>query len=650
MTLAPNSEGLPSPFKIAVALLVAALVGLYLAGYAFLMAMKLPPQNASLLTIHQYWQAYGERPDVRRTLLTSLVGTQGLCMGLVGFAMLPRRRPLHGQARFASRSEIKQAGLLEEHGIILGRLGGRYLVLPGQQGVELEAPPRSGKGVGVVVPNLLNWPGSTIVSDIKGENFIRTAGYRAAHGQEVHLFDPLSEKECSARWNPLGYVAEEPYRCIDDLQRIATMLFPDPLAGDPFWTSSARSLFLGIALYLFEAPGATRTLGEVLRQGMASDAEGFQKHWKRVIDACERAGYPLSQEAVQSLYDIIDLAPTTASSIRKTFTSRLDLWLNPMIDAATSANDFDLRDLRKRPISIYVQINPDNIARLQPLLNLFFQQAIGLQTRELPENNPELRHQLLLMLDEFAALGRIPVIAESTAFLPGYNVRTVVIVQSHSQLIEKYGVEGAKSIRKMLAARIVFPPKEYEDAEAISRELGTYTVRQKNISRPLWGGTGKTATVSISEQPRRLLLPQEVKELGPKRMILFCEGLRPVLAHRIRYFKDKSFARREMAPPTVPRLHVQGARQAAATAPAIGADDADDAPTDASSALTHPSPAGGGHVLSKEDPPVADDVLSDTLKLDDFSFDFDDVEIPTEPLSDEDIKRHADEFVSRLLD
>ena len=654
MTLAPGAEAWPSPWRIALALLVAAGVGLYLAGYAFLMAMKLPPRNATLLTVPQYWQAYGDRPDIRRTLLATLVGAQGLSWGLVGFAMLPRRRPLHGDARFATRREIQKAGLLQDNGIILGRLGQRCLVLPGQQGVELEAPPRSGKGVGVVVPNLLNWPGSTIVSDVKGENFIRTAGFRQAHGQEVHLFDPLSERECSARWNPLGYVSDVPYRCIDDLQRIGTMLFPDPQAGDPFWTSSARSLFLGIALYLFETGGATRTLGEVLRQGMASDAEGFQKHWKRVIDACERAGYPLSQEAVQSLYDVIDLAPTTASSIRKTFTSRLDLWLNPLIDAATSANDFDLRELRKRPISIYVQINPDNIARLQPLLNLFFQQAIGLQTRELPENNPQLCHQLLLMLDEFPALGRIPVIAESTAFLPGYNVRTVIIVQSHSQLVEKYGVEGAKSIRKMLAARIVFPPKEYEDAEAISRELGTCTVRQKNISRPLWGGAaggGKSSgTVSISEQPRRLLLPQEVKELGADRMILFYEGLRPVLARRIVYFRDKALARRECPPPPVPRLDVdrssRALAQARTTVPGPGSNTSGIAPESPIGA----TPRGGGASRAKEHSTMAADVLTDDLQLDDFSFDFDDVEIPTEKLSDEDLKRRADEFMARLLD
>jgi len=650
MTLAPSAEGLSSPFKITVALLVAAAVGLYVAGYAFLMVMRLPPQDASLLTVPHYWTAYGERPEIRRTLIVMLIGSQGLTWGLVGIAMLPRRRPLHGAARFATRHEVARAGLLKDQGIVLGRLGSRYLMLSGQQGVELEAPPRSGKGVGVVIPNLLNWPGSTIVSDIKGENFMRTAGFRAAHGQEVHLFDPLSERECSARWNPLGYVSDVPYRCIDDLQRIGTMLFPDPMAGDPFWTSSARSLFLGIALYLFQTEGAKRTLGEVLRQGMASDAEGFQKHWKRVIDACERAGYPLSQEAVQSLYDVIDLAPTTASSIRKTFTSRLDLWLNPMIDAATSANDFDLRELRKRAISIYVQINPDNIVRLQPLLNLFFQQAIGLQTHELPENNPQLRHQLLLMLDEFPALGRIPVIAESTAFLPGYNVRTVVIVQSNSQLIEKYGIEGAKSIRKMLAARIVFPPKEYEDAEAISRDLGTYTVEQKSVSRPMWGAAGKVPTVNISEQSRRLLLPQEVKELGPERMILFHEGLRPVLAHRILYFRDKLFARRELPPPPVPRLQVDRSSRIITAARKIPPGHADGKPGPSTGPTGNITSQGGSPALNSEINVEVSDVLKGELKLDDFSFDFDDVEIPVEQLSDEDLKRRADEFMARILD
>ncbi|CAG0928446.1 Conjugal transfer protein TraG [Rhodocyclaceae bacterium] len=631
MTPAPNTGDSPKPLKLAATGLLAAVVGLYVSGSVFLWTIKQPVTQATPLTPLRYWHHHGHRADVRKSLAWSLAAGMGLTFGISALALIPRRRPLHGDARFATRRETRQARLLGNDGIILGRLGNRYLMLPGQQGVELEAPPRSGKGVGVVIPNLLHWPGSVIVSDIKGENWTRTAGFRARHGQDVHLFDPLSETERSSRWNPFAYVSDVPYRCIDDLQRIATMLYPDPHGADPFWTSSARSLFLGIALYLFETEGSTRTIGEILRQGMASDAEGFQKHWKRVIDSCERAGYPLSQEAVQTLYDVIDLAPVTASSIRKTFTSRLDLWLNPMIDAATSANDFDFRDLRKRPISIYARINPDNIARLQPLLNLFFQQAIGLQTRELPEDNPQLKHQLLLVLDEFAALGRIPVIANSTAFLPGYNVRALIIVQSHSQLVEKYGIEGAKSIRKMLAARIVFAPKEFDDAEAISKELGTTTVRQKSFSRPMWGG--KSPTVNVSEQPRRLLLPQEVKELGADKMLLFYEGLRPVLAQRITYYRDSIFARRELPPPQVPKLHIEAARPSPPTT-----DTSDD----------------GSNVIEPQRrtarPVTPADVAElDSMTLQNFSLDFEHIEIPKgRPMTDAEVQTAVDRFLATL--
>lgn len=633
MTRAPGSTPSPSTIRLLVAAVVTVAAGLYVSGYLFLWNIHEAPHTATPLTVLRYWHYQGDQAQVRRPLLMCVAGGFGLTIGVMAVAAWPRRRPLHGDARFATRREIRAAGLLGHEGIILGRLGRRYLILPGQQGVELEAPPRSGKGVGVVIPNLLNWPGSVIVSDIKGENWTRTAGFRAAHGQECHLFDPLSATERSARWNPFAYVSEEPYRCIDDLQRIATMLYPDPQGADPFWTSSARSLFLGIALYLFETEGSTRTIGEILRQGMASDAEGFQKHWKRVIDSCERAGYPLSSEAVQTLYDVIDLAPVTASSIRKTFTSRLDLWLNPMIDAATSGNDFDFRDLRKRPISIYARINPDDIARLQPLLNLFFQQAIGLQTRELPEDNPVLRHQLLLVLDEFAALGRIPVIANSTAFLPGYNVRSLIIVQSHSQSIEKYGPEGGKSIRKMLAARIVFAPKEFDDAEAISRELGTYTVPQKAYSRPLWGGQ-RSPTVSTSDQPRRLMLAQEIKEMGSGRMILFYEGLRPVLAHRVVYHRDRSFRSRLLAPPEAPRLQIARPSRPITTS---------QSPSNNLQRTDGGSTARPAHVQDFDH--------LDRLTLEDFSLDFEHIQIPKgRPMSEQELSDTVDRFLATLAD
>src|SRR6202050_4921627 len=294
------------------------------------------------------------------------------------------------------------------------------------------------------------------------------------------------------------------------MQRIADMFYPETPGVDPFWIACARTLFLGIALYVFETPSLPKTIGEVLRQGMASSDEGFAQHWKRLIEGRSAGKFPLSPGCVRALCDVIDLAPVTASSIRKTFTSRLDLWLNPILDAATSANDFDLRELRSRPMSIYVGVNPDDRMRLRPVLSLFFQQAIGLQTRELPEHNPALKHQVMMLLDEFTSLGRIPVVADSISFLPGYNVRVVLVIQTPAQLHEVYGPEATKTILKSLAVRIVFAPRDFGDAKEISDELGVQTVTVRSHSRPRFGMGGgrngsRSGTVSSSEQRRALL-------------------------------------------------------------------------------------------------------------------------------------------------
>lgn len=536
--------------------LLAVICAQYLAGCFLLWSVSEDPRRATPLTVARYAYYYGDRPDVRERL----VSCSGLGLALVGASalalLIPRRRSLHGDARFANRREIAAAGLLEDEGIILGKLGGRCLMLAGQQGVALAAPPRAGKGAGVVVPNALNWSGSLVCIDIKRENWTVTAGYRASRGQACFLFDPFAEDARTARWNPFFYVSGDPVKRVNDVQRIADMLYPDPANVDPFWTASARSLFLGIALYLFETPSLPKTIGEVLRQGMASDDEGFGQHWKRLIEGRNSGRFPLSPECVRALYDVIDLAPVTASSIRKTFTSRLDLWLNPILDRATSDNDFDLRELRAKPISIYVGVNPEDLHRLRPVLNLFFQQAIGLQTRELPERNPALKYQVMMLLDEFTALGRIPIMAEAISYLPGYNVRVVLVIQTPAQLREVYGAHNAETMLKSLAARIVFAPKDYPDAREISDELGFQTVKVKTLSRPMFdlsdGKGRRSRSVSVSEQRRALLLPQEVKELPPDEAIVFYEGLRPIRCRKIRYFEERMFRKRLLPPPAQP--------------------------------------------------------------------------------------------------
>lgn len=640
--------------KLALAGLAALVVAQYLAGYFFLLWVHENPHAATPLTVARYAYYYGSRTDVRARLLWSSGAGGGLLLvgGLAVF--IPRRRALHGDARFASRREIARAGLLGDDGIILGELGSRCLMLRGQQGVALAAPPRSGKGVGVVVPNALNWPGSLVCIDIKKENWALTAGFRQDCGQACFLFDPFAEDGQTARWNPFFYVSVDPLRRVNDVQRIADMLYPDPPNVDPFWTASARSLFLGIALYLFETPSLPTTIGEVLRQGMASDDEGFGQHWKRTIEGRNSGRFPLSSQCVRSLYDVIDLAPVTASSIRKTFTSRLDLWLNPILDAATSANDFDLRELRVRPMSIYVGVNPDDLHRLRPVLNLFFQQSIGLQTRELPERNPRLKHQVMMLLDEFTALGRIPIIAESISYLPGYNVRVVLVIQTPAQLREAYGANGAETMLKSLAARIVFAPKDFSDAREISEELGFTTVKVKTLSKPLPdvfdAHARRQRSVSVSEQRRALLLPQEVKSLGSGEAIIFYEGLRPIRCKKIRYFDDHRFKARLLPPPVrAAPLYIAPGTAPIESARWIAEKDSETGAIMSAAAELHSMPSGGSTVREA----TAEDLERlESLKLEDFAADFSKVDIPDkaegERMTSEELHRAVDSFLATI--
>src|ERR1700722_4587793 len=524
----------------------------YLAGYVFLYWVHADPKTATPLTIARYAYYYGVRQDIRTKLWVSSTAGLGAVLIPAAIALWPKPRRLHGDARFATRPEIARVGLFAREGLFLGRFGRRYLILGGQQGAIVSAPPRADKGTAIVVPNCLSWPGSLICQDIKLENWRLTAGYRMRMGQPCYLVNPLDPDGNTARINPLGYVPKNPNLRITGIQRIGATFFPEIPGTDPFWTAGGRGIFLGLSLYVLETPSLPPTLGEVLRQGMASDAESFSAHWKRIIAGRQSGRFPLSVPCVRAISDIIDLAPVTASSIRKTFTSRLDLFANPLIDAATSANDFDWRNLRKCPMSIYLCMQPGDLHLLRPLQNLFIEQAIALQTEELPEHNPALKYQVLMLLDEATAPGKIPILAQAISYLPGYNVRFLLVIQAFSQLREVYGPNAADTMMKSLAARVLYAPKDFAEANEISQELGFTTVKVKSFSKPrmaAWSRKTQHGNISVSEQRRALLLPQEVKELGRDNELVLYEGLRPILAKKNRYYQDPFFQKRLFPPP-----------------------------------------------------------------------------------------------------
>lgn len=628
----------------------------YLAGVLFLWSLQASPASATPLTIARYAYYYSDRADVRRRL--KLASAAGLAIVAVAAfpLLLPPKRSLHGDARFATTREIRRAGMFADHGIVYGRVRRfafffRRIVFDGQQGAIVSAPPRSDKGTAIVVPNCLHWRHSLICQDPKNENWQISAGWRASIGQECYRIDPLNEDGDTACTNPLSYVSTNPNLRISGIQRIGATLFPEIPGADPFWTAGGRGMFLGMSLYVLETPSLPQTLGEVLRQGMASDAEGFGEHWKRVIAGRQGGRYPLSAPCVRAISDIMDLAPVTASSIRKTFTSRLDLWTNPLIDAATSRNDFDWRDLRKKPISVYLGIQPGDLELLRPLLNLVVEQALSLQTLELPEHNPELRYQILGLFDETTAPGRIGTLAKAISYLPGFNVRLLLIIQAFSQLRETYNPQNADTMMKSLAARIVYAPKDFSEASEISQDLGFTTVKVRTHSRPFLNlfdpKARRSRSINENEQRRALLLPQEVKELGRDREIIFHEGIRPILAYKNRYFEDRFFRRRVLPPPPTAcpgRARVQPVSTAT--------------PIQSPLPETNPDTAGGASVESLQRPirtraaTVEDIERIESLTLDDFAADFRKVEIPQKPdgerLTEAELHTAVESFLATL--
>jgi type IV secretion system protein VirD4 len=591
---------------------------LWLAGRAFLLLAfhgHGAPQ-ATLLTWPAYFHAYREIVGVQHNLLLSGAAATAVVLAPALLFLIKPKPPLHGQARFAKLREIRKAGLLDQadDGIIVGRRGRQFLSasLARYPHVMLAAPTGSGKGVGVVIPNLLNWNHSVIVLDIKKENWAITAGFRSAHGHEVFLFDPASPHHLTHRWNPLGYVREDHALRVDDVQKIAHILFPDVAGTDPIWTASCRSLFLGLVLYLLETPGKPVTLGQVARESFAGNDQRFVE----LIEARQQAGHPYSDTCAHALRDYVHTSDNTRTSIRKTFTSRFELFLNPIIDAATCANDFDLEALRRRRISIYLGITPDNLTRLSPLLNLFFQQVVDLNTRELPEHNPDLTVQCLLLLDEFRALGKMPLIVEAVAYLRGYGVRLMPIFQSPSQIRELYGDEAAKTFFQNHPLRISYTPPDMNVATEISRELGTYTYKARSTSRPSAFSQGMPST-SEADHARALLLPQEVKVIGEDEALILAKCCRPIQASKIRWHRDPALRYRRRPPPRITPV------------PLVSAPHIDDA---------SPSDSGEAEEL-------------DTLyerPLSDFCLDLSDVAIPYGESSEAEAENAADQLFSAM--
>ena len=548
------------------ALIAATLAGVYFSGWLVLFLLKLDTRTLAWNSYQAYWQALplpAYRVYTKQVHLGGYIGFGVpflLWLGLIALLARSKAPSMHGDARFATSADLAKLHMFKPatNGILVGKFDGKLVRLPGQQFVILAAPTRSGKGVGIVIPNLLDYGESMVVLDIKQENFDITSGWRQSQGQEVYLFNPFAEDRKTHRWNPLTYVSDDPAFRVSDLMSIAAMLYPDGADDQKFWVSQARNAFMAFSLYLFEKWDddasrnipenyrIARTLGQIYQMSSGGDGTDLRKSYESLAKEPFLGG-----NARSAFSNLLSQAAETFASILGSFKEPLNAWINPVLDAATSADDFLLTDVRKKKMTIYIGIQPNKLAESRLIVNLFFSQLINVNTKELPQNNPELKHQCLLLMDEFTSIGKVNIIAGAVSYMAGYNIRLLPIVQSMAQLDATYGKDVARTLITNHALQIIFAPREQQDANDYSDMLGYTTVRKENVTR------GKETSRSESEERRALMLPQELKAMGADTEVFLCEGIaHPVKCDKIRYYEDPYFTRRLKDKVAVPTLSI----------------------------------------------------------------------------------------------
>jgi type IV secretion system protein VirD4 len=451
----------------------------------------------------------------------------------------------YGSARWAERKDLEAAGLLGSDGVVLGKFERDYLRQNGPEHVLCFAPTRSGKGVGLVVPSLLTWPGSCIVHDIKGENWALTAGFRAKFGRAL-LFDPTNAD--SAAYNPLLEVRQGEWE-VRDVQNVADVLV-DPegsLEKRNHWEKTSHSLLVGAILHVLYAE-ADKTLA-----GVASFLSDPRRPIETTLTAMmstphlgEKGPHPVIASAARELLNKSD---NERSGVLSTAMSFLGLYRDPVVAHVTRRCDWRIADLisGERPASLYLVVPPSDISRTKPLIRLVLNQIGRRLTEEL--NAKDRRHRVLMMLDEFPALGRLDFFESALAFMAGYGIKSFLIAQSLNQITKAYGENN--SIVDNCHVRVSFAANDERTAKRISDALGTATelkAMQNYAGHRLAPWLGHLM-VSRSETARQLLTPGEVMQLPPDDEIVMVAGSPPIRAKKARYYDDARFAERVLPPP-----------------------------------------------------------------------------------------------------
>jgi type IV secretion system protein VirD4 len=483
---------------------------------------------------------------------SGFVGCGAAIFGSLWRARQSRNVTTYGSAKWATTTEMRKAGLFDAAGVFLGRSGAHYVRHSGPEHVMAFAPTRSGKGVGLVVPTLLGWSGSTVVHDIKGENWQLTAGWRSRFSHCL-LFNPTDAR--SARYNPLMEVRHGVHE-VRDVQNIADILV-DPegaLERRNHWEKTSHALLVGAILHILYAE-QDKTLARVAT--FLSDPERSFAATLRAMMSTNHLGSPEAPQVhpvvASAAREVLNKSENERSGVLSTAMSCLGLYRDPTVAAVTSACDWRIADLVEgtHPVSLYLVVPPSDISRTKPLIRLVLNQIGRRLTEQLHAAGTPGRHKLLMMLDEFPALGRLDFFETSLAFLAGYGVRAFLIAQSLNQIEKAYGEHNA--ILDNCHVRVAFATNDERTAKRISDALGTATEQRamRNYAGHRLAPWLAHVMVSRQETARALLTPGEVMQLQSTDELILIAGMPPVRAKKLRYFEEPGLMCRILPPPVL---------------------------------------------------------------------------------------------------
>ncbi|MDP8042528.1 type IV secretory system conjugative DNA transfer family protein [Pasteurella atlantica] len=484
------------------------------------------------------------------TLISSLLST----LGIYSLLKNSEKKNIHGKAKWSNEKDLIKGNLMaqEGKGIIVGKHKGKILRFGGQEFASLGAPTRSGKGVGVVIPNLLEWDSSIVVLDVKKECFNITSKYREEQlGQKVYIFDPFSYK--THRYNPLLYLNFESPDIEMQIQSLAVALYPAGKGGKDFFSLQAQSIFVAITylmgkLYYSDLLACSFTLTSLAGalQGIKIDFDNNEERipLDEIVETANKMGI-LTETIYSKFTSFFEQAEAKDqfAGVKSSYETPLKIFQDSLFEMATCENDFDFRDLRKEKISIYIGITPENIAVAQPILNLFFSQLLFENIRQgMPDTNPDLKHNVLLLMDEFTSIGFMEQYQKSVSYMAGYNLRSLIIYQNRTQLAENpplgYGDKGSETLLENHTCNVIYRPKNPKTAEDISKRVGNITTTAKNNST----SNKDLLNVSRSENvtSRALILPQEIMALKDDEELIFCNSVK-IICKKAFFYNDEYF-------------------------------------------------------------------------------------------------------------